>query len=166
MILYKADVNNVNKCSHNKTITMKKTIILLVVFSVCQAQYNDIYTKLKNCFNTASVVVCLKEEALKAINETIYSDKPITLYEVVDIVRDPNYSSNKSEESLPDDVSIRSNKLNELLYEKVDEFISSRTIQLNLNSVIEGRCKLKERVSKSSSCTYLLYSSIAFLIII
>lgn len=131
-----------NKRSHNKRTTMKKVIFLISVLSVaCQAQYNDIYTKLKSCFSSPSVVLCLKEEALHVINETIYSDKPITIYEMVDIVRDPTYSSNKSEEILPEDASLRSIKLNELLYEKVDEFISSRTVQLNLNSVIEGRCK-------------------------
>lgn len=121
---------------------MKKIIILLAAFSaICQAHYINIYAKLKNCLSSENAVVCLKEEALHAINETIYSDQPITLYDMVDIVRDPNYAPNKTEETLPQDSSLRSVKLNELLFEKLDEFISSRTVQLNLNSVIEGRCK-------------------------
>lgn len=150
MILYKDDVNEVDKCSHNK-LTMKKIIFLLVVLSAaCKAQYNDIYIKLKDCFGSANAVVCLKEEALNAINQTIYSDKPITLYEMVDIVRDPNYSPNTTEETLPAEASLRSAKLNELLFEKVDEFISSRTIQLNLNSVIEGKCVSSRQWSTKS----------------
>lgn len=138
MILYKAYVNEVDKCSHNNN-TMKKIIFLMVAFfAVSQAQHSGIYSKLKDCLSSENAVVCLKEEALHAINETIYSDTPLTFYEVVDIVRDPNYKPNNTEEALPEDATQRSTRLNELLFEKVDEFISSRTVQLNLNSVIEG----------------------------
>lgn len=140
MISYKAYVIEVDKCSHNKP-TMKKFVflLLLVSFAACQAQYGGIYTKLKDCLSSANAIVCLKEEALHAINETIYSDQPITLYEMVDIVKDPKYSPNDTDEALPEDADLRSVKLNELLYEKIDEFVSSRTVQLNLNSVIEGK---------------------------
>lgn len=138
MILYKAYVIEGDKCSHNNP-TMKRVVFLLVSFAACQAQYGGIYTKLKDCLGSANPVVCLKEEALHAINETIYSDQPITLYEMVDIVRDPKYSPNDTGEALPEDADLRSVKLNELLYDKIDEFVSSRTVQLNLNSVIEGK---------------------------
>lgn len=138
MVLYKAYVNGVDKCSQNK-LTMKRIVFLLLVsFTTCPAQYSGIYTKLKDCLSAKNAVVCLKEEALNAINETIYSDKPITLYEMVDIVKDPQYISNNTNEALPEDMDLRSAKLNELLFEKLDEFFSTRTVQLNLNSVIEG----------------------------
>lgn len=138
MILYKAYVNEVNKCSHKKFTMKRVAVFLLVCFATCKAQYGVIYGKLKDCLTSENAVVCLKEEALHAINETIYSDHPITIYEMVDIVRDPNYTANNTEGTLPEDADLRSAKLNELLFEKVDEFISSRTVQLNLNSVIEG----------------------------
>lgn len=84
-------------------------------------------------------MVCLKEEALKTLNETIMSDQPLTLYDSIDIVRDPSYQVNETEVDLPENATLRSEKLNDLLYEKLDEFVASRTIKLNLNSVFEGK---------------------------
>lgn len=84
-------------------------------------------------------MVCLKEEALKTLNETIMSDQPLTLYDSIDIVRDPSYKVNETEMELPENATLRSEKLNDLLYEKLDEFVASRTIKLNLNSVFEGK---------------------------
>lgn len=82
-------------------------------------------------------MICLKEEALILLNETIVSDKPVTIYDMIDVVKDPNYHSNTTEEPLPKDASLRSEKLTQMLEEKMDELIHSRTVKLNLNSVIQ-----------------------------
>lgn len=82
-------------------------------------------------------MVCLKEEALMTLNETIESDKPVTIYNMIDIVKDPNFVSNATEEPLPKDASRRNERLTEMLEDKMDELIQSRTVKLNLNSVIE-----------------------------
>lgn len=82
-------------------------------------------------------MICLKEEALITLNETIESDKPVTIFNMIDILKDPNYKSNITDELLPKDASQRSERLTEMLEEKVDELVQSRTVRLNLNSVIE-----------------------------
>lgn len=72
--------------------------------------------------------VCVKEMALNVVNESIFSEKPISFYGV-EIERNPHYSINSTEELLPIETSARSLKLNDILHDKIEEFLNPE--QLN-----------------------------------
>lgn len=154
MIPYKAPVNIWTRAVAK--ITMKTLVLLSLFLASCQAHFAEVYEKLRDCLGSKNAVVCLKEEALNAVNETVHSDQPITIYDTVDVVRDPNYKINDTGEALPEDAALRSRRLTELLYEKMEEFLSSRTLQLRLNSVIEG----EGRICATPRC--MIWNVIAF----
>lgn len=113
---------------------------ILFVFSLfALGRGQAIYRRVRDCLSKEFAMVCLKEEALKTLNETIMSDQPLTLYDSIDIVRDPSYKVNETEVELPVNATLRSEKLNDLLYEKFEEFVASRAVKFNLNSVFEGK---------------------------
>lgn len=105
----------------------------------CLGHDASVVRKIRDCLGQDYAVLCLKEKALDALNQTIMSDKPLNLYGMLDIVKDPNYVPNAIDVSaLPEDVGERSSKLNNLLYDKVEEFFESRSMKINLASVFEG----------------------------
>ncbi|XP_017778916.1 PREDICTED: uncharacterized protein LOC108564365 [Nicrophorus vespilloides] len=97
--------------------------------------------RIRGCLTHDGPVVCLKERALDVLNETIMSDKPMSLYGIVDVVKDPGYKASVDVEDLPRDLASRNLKLNEMIYDKVEEFFASRSLSLNLGNIIEGRGK-------------------------
>lgn len=116
-----------------------KFVFFCVLFSLCYGLDVSVTRKIRECLGQDYAVICLKEKALDALNETIMSDKPLHLYGMVDIVRDPNYVPNSIEDAkLPEDIGERSSKLNSLLYDKVEEFFESRSVKINLSNVFEG----------------------------
>lgn len=114
-------------------------LILLAVLQTTTAEETSIPRKIRDCLGQDTPTLCLKEKALAIINETIMSDAPLNIYGIVDIVKDPDYKPNTTHlESLPADDKERSLKLNSLLYEKLDEFIQSRSVKFSLGSMFEG----------------------------
>ncbi|KAG5876222.1 hypothetical protein JTB14_011665 [Gonioctena quinquepunctata] len=93
----------------------------------------------KKCFYEKHPSVCLKKKALEALKETIIDDRPITIG-FLEIQKNPDYFVNKTElENLPEEATERSGKLSDVLMEKIDEFLKSRTVKLNLSNAFEGR---------------------------
>lgn len=105
---------------------------------MCAAQLNW-YQRVRDCLSKEYAMVCLKEEALKTLDEAVTSNEAVTLFNTIDIVKDPTFQLNTTDEGLPENVTMRDAKLNSLLSRKFDDFINSRTIKLNLNSVVEGK---------------------------
>lgn len=99
----------------------------------------SVIKRMRECFTKDYTIVCLKERALDVINDTIFSDKPMNVYGLINIVKDPNFQANSTDDNnLPIDVNERNVKLNEMLYEKVEEFVESRSMKINLSDVFEG----------------------------
>lgn len=114
-------------------------ISFMILIGISQGRDIPILRSIRECIRSNSSIVCLKERALKIIDEAVASDQPLQLTEYVDIVRDPSYQMNLTEEeSLPRSLKERSEKLTDLLSRRVDEFFESRTLKLNLAKVFEG----------------------------
>lgn len=113
---------------------------LLADASTAQQDVTTTLKKIRECIASDQAILCLKERALDALNETTLSDKPITIYGVIDIVKDPAFVLNDTLESnfLPRDLKARSAKLNDMIYDKVEDFLGSRTIQIRLGDIFEG----------------------------
>lgn len=114
-------------------------ISLVYLVSVCYCQNVSLIKKIRECIIQEQAILCLKERALDVLNETIFNEKPLNVYGVIDIVKDPNYKVNETEESLPNDLIERNDKLNRMLYDKVEEFVQSRSMKINLSNVFEGK---------------------------
>lgn len=105
------------------------------------AELYKIVVSIKQCLVLKYPAVCLKERALKALNDTIFVDEPIYLgYIRIEKNRDYDWNSTKND-GLPNEISKRSIVLNDALYDKIQEFFKSRTIKLNVDEAIEGRFK-------------------------
>lgn len=115
------------------------TIVLaLLAFNEANAQDLTIIRHIRECLKGPTTVVCLKEKALKIIDEAMISEKPLKVMDMVDIVRNPNYVANKTDlQELPRDLKERNEMLNDMLIQKVDEFFQSRTVKFNLANIFK-----------------------------
>lgn len=127
------------------SVRILSIVLVLYILRGNNAQDTSILRSVRECLRTNSSVVCLKEKALRIIDEAMASDKPLKVSDYVDIVKDPNFQPDKSTlQVLPKDLQQRSEKLNDILVKKVDEFFESRTIKFNLANVFdEGIFKKK-----------------------
>ncbi|GLV32667.1 hypothetical protein CBL_00626 [Carabus blaptoides fortunei] len=125
------------------SVQILSIVLVLLLLQENNAQDISILRSVRECLRTNSSMVCLKEKALRIIDEAMVSDKPLKVSDYVDIVKDPNFQPDKSNlQVLPKDLKQRSEKLNDMLVKKVDEFFESRTIKFNLANVFdEGRAK-------------------------
>lgn len=117
----------------------------VLLFFFCAALLNSahcqeasVLKRIRECFTGENVSICLKEKALDVLNETIMSDKPFNIYGFVDIIKDPNFKTNTTEEYLPPNLDERNVQLNKILYDKVEEFVESRSMKVNLSNIFEG----------------------------
>lgn len=114
-------------------------IICVSFINVGLTQDFSLIKRMRECFTQDYTIVCLKERALDVINQTIFSDKPLNVYGLINIIKDPNFQVNTTEDNnLPSDVNERNIKLNDMLYDKVEEFVESRSMKINLSDVFEG----------------------------
>lgn len=112
---------------------------MLLVLQLTEAYNVSILRSIRECFRGNSSIVCLKERAFELIDEAVISDQPLQISDYVDIVRDPAYKVNMTDETdLPKDMNERSDKLNDMISRRVDDFFESRTVKFNLARVFEG----------------------------
>ncbi|KAK5644797.1 hypothetical protein RI129_006097 [Pyrocoelia pectoralis] len=116
-------------------------IFLSVAILLGSAQETIPFKRIRECLLKPHVIVCLKEEAVDILNKTIMSEQPMRIFDMIDIEKDPNYRCNISGKDLPEDISARSAKLNDILYHQVEDLFESRTVKFSLANVIEGRKK-------------------------
>lgn len=111
----------------------------------------------KECFYKKYPGVCLKERTLEALNETILDDRTIFLG-FLEIQKNPDYNFNKTEdEDLPEEETERNLKLSDVLMDKIDEFLKSRTIRLNLSNAFEGRLYIHSFIFEKRSKQFSRY---------
>lgn len=110
-------------------------ILVFVLFvKISAAMDRETYRSLvpfRECFTKTHPGLCLKEKALDSLNSTIMSDKPFIVFDMVEIVKNPNYHYNNSEK-LSEEPQARSLQLSEMLYKKIEEFFKSRIFKFNM----------------------------------
>lgn len=122
-----------------KKMLLPSTLLLLSVIQITCAFEPPILKRVRECLSRPLAMICLKEEALEVLNRTIMSEKPMRIFDTIEIAKDSNYRPNLFENELPEDATERNKKLNSLLHRKVEEFFESRSIKFSLANTFEGK---------------------------
>ncbi|PSN49213.1 hypothetical protein C0J52_16948 [Blattella germanica] len=115
------------------------------------------YRLVKDCARKPEMSSCLKIKAVVFLDRALGIEAPIRVNDYISLAREPSkdgtpkgrsmkqpLSETQLEESLPKTEEERNGRLDELLQEKVDSFLQSRSLQLNFpTDVFEGRKKKK-----------------------
>jgi hypothetical protein len=110
-----------------------------------------LYRLLADCAKTPDVSVCLKMKAVTFLDRAVSLKTPLLINDYVSLARDPTYqeghqgrsiqplSETQLEDSLPTSAEERSGRLDEMLQEKLNSFLQSRTLQMNFPAdIFEG----------------------------
>ncbi|KAJ8952322.1 hypothetical protein NQ318_017216 [Aromia moschata] len=115
--------------------------ILIYSHGISSQNVSDIFKTVlavRDCLSTSYSVLCLKEKALVVLNQTIMNDKPIH-FGIIEIKRNPEYFINTTDDqTLPREVKERSSRLTDIILEKIEEFLRSRVVKVNLVNAFEG----------------------------
>jgi hypothetical protein len=112
-----------------------------------------LYRLISDCAKTSDMSVCLKIKAVTVLDRVASLKTPLEINDYVSLARDPVYkedgaqgrslkplSETQLEESLPRSIEERNGQLDEMIQEKLDTFLQSRTLQLNFPAdVFEGK---------------------------
>lgn len=121
------------------SIKIAATLLVLYFIGYSTTQEISIIKSIRECVKENHTVLCLKERALKIVDEAVFSDQPIPVNDYLEIVRESSYKVNLTEEdNLPRDVNERNEILNQLLAKRLDEFFESRTMQLKMAQIVKG----------------------------
>ncbi|XP_044727546.1 uncharacterized protein LOC123291247 [Chrysoperla carnea] len=114
----------------------------------------SVFKKISECLHNGDSFVCLKEYTVTLLNDAIVNDKTISVSSYFDIVKDQNYHL-KEEDKLNDNklhqldtIKNQTEKnivLDELITDKLEQFLESRSLKINFAPVIEGRGKKKDK---------------------
>ncbi|KDR19951.1 hypothetical protein L798_05229 [Zootermopsis nevadensis] len=115
-----------------------------------------LYRLFVDCAKTQDVSVCLKMKAVTFMDRAVSLKIPLMINDYISLARDPAYkegpqgrsmqplSETQLDESLPKSAEERGERLDELLQEKLNSFLQSRTLQLNFPAdIFEGRKRKK-----------------------
>lgn len=111
-----------------------------------------LYRLISDCAKTSDMSVCLKIKAVTVLDKVTSLKIPLEINDYVSLARDPMYkedgpqgrslkllSETQLEESLPRSTEERNGRLDEMIQEKLDTFLQSRTLQLKFPAdVFEG----------------------------
>lgn len=110
-----------------------------------------LYRLFVDCAKTPDVSVCLKMKAVTFMDRAVSLKIPLMINDYISLARDPAYkegpqgrsmqplSETQLDESLPKSAEERGERLDELLQEKLNSFLQSRTLQLNFPAdIFEG----------------------------
>jgi hypothetical protein len=111
-----------------------------------------LYRLVSDCAKTSDMSVCLKIKAVTVLDRVASLKTALQINDYVSLVRDPMYkedgpqgrslkplSETQLEESLPRSAEERNGRLDDMIQEKLDTFLQSRTLQLNFPAdVFEG----------------------------
>lgn len=114
-------------------------LLVLCLSHLTKGQEISIFKSIRECLRENSTALCLKERALKIVDEAVTSDQPIPVNDYIDIVRDSSYQVNlTAEEDLPRDLKERSESLTQLLIKRVDDFFESRSMKFKMAKIMQG----------------------------
>jgi hypothetical protein len=112
-----------------------------------------LYRLITDCSKAADMSVCLKIKAVTVLDRVASLRTPLQINDYVSLARDPLFkeegpqgrslrplTETQLEESLPRSAEDRSGRLDDMLQEKLDTFLQSRTLQLSFPAdVFEGQ---------------------------
>ncbi|XP_018321591.1 uncharacterized protein LOC108734501 [Agrilus planipennis] len=122
------------------TVQLVVISLLMTEFGIAAGDVHIVH-RVRKCIGKDYSMVCIKEELLDILNQTVMSHESFRLGNWMEIERDPEYVANHIDEDLPTNMEKRDEKLTELLYRKAEEYFESRSLRLHLADVIEGRKK-------------------------
>ncbi|XP_069679303.1 uncharacterized protein [Periplaneta americana] len=124
-----------------------------------EGNWKVLYRLITDCAQKSDMSVCLKMKAVTFLDRAITMKNPLLVNDYLSLARDPSYkdetvgpqgrslkplSEAQLEQSLPESLEERSERLDDMLQDKVDKFLQSRTVQLNFPAdVFEGRRRKK-----------------------
>lgn len=115
------------------------TVCSVTSIGVCAQDFSLYLRNVRNCLYGNDSVDCVKEETVDILNETVYSEEPIRLLNSIDIVRNKGYVPEYSEQFWMAKSTQRSVALSDAIFNKIEEFFKSRTIQFRIgDSIGEG----------------------------
>jgi hypothetical protein len=116
-----------------------------------------LYRLTTDCAKTSDMTVCLKMKIVTFLDRMVSLRAPLMINDYISLARDPAYkegpqgrsmkplSEAQLEESLPRSMEERSNRLNEMIEEKLDSFLQSRNLQMSIPAdVFEGEYVLRQ----------------------
>jgi hypothetical protein len=112
-----------------------------------------LYRLITDCAKASDMTVCLKIKVATVLDRVTSLKTPLQLNDYISLARDPEYtddgpqgrslkplSEKQLEESLPRPAEERNGRLDEMIQEKLDTFLQSRTLQLSFPAdVFEGQ---------------------------
>ncbi|KAJ4450982.1 hypothetical protein ANN_02417 [Periplaneta americana] len=135
-----------------------------------EGNWKVLYRLITDCAQKSDMSVCLKMKAVTFLDRAITMKNPLLVNDYLSLARDPSYkdetvgpqgrslkplSEALLEQSLPQSLEERSERLDDMLQDKVDKFLQSRTVQLNFPADVfedtdRARClALQQNVSGS-----------------
>jgi hypothetical protein len=115
-----------------------------------------LYRLITDCAKTSDISVCLKMKVVTFLDRVTSIRAPLQINDYVSLARDPAYkdgpqgrsmkplSEAQLEESLPRSIEERSSRLDEMIQEKLDNFLQSRSLQMSIPAdVFEGEFILR-----------------------
>ncbi|KAI4461709.1 hypothetical protein MML48_5g00002976 [Holotrichia oblita] len=117
----------------------KLLAICIMMIVEVRSQNLSLYLKsVRDCLSSNNSAICVKEETLDLLNETIYSDEPIRLLGNINISRNKEYIPEFKQEAMPLEASQRSLVLNDAILSRIEDFFKSRLIQFKIADSSEG----------------------------
>lgn len=113
-------------------------ICVMMIVQVCTQNFSLYLKNVRQCLSSNNSAICVKEETLDLLNETIYSDEPIYLLGNINISRNKEYMPEFTQEAMPLEASQRSLVLNDAILTKIEDFFKSRLIQFKVSDSSEG----------------------------
>ncbi|KAF6208880.1 hypothetical protein GE061_014622 [Apolygus lucorum] len=146
-------------------VSLRVLALAVVALSCCCSAEDGIssgmrvmYSVYKQCEEAQDPVICLKARAVKLVDRALHAEA-IPIVDGISLTKRPETErSLKAElEPLPADLESRSSKVDDLLWNRVDAFLQSHSVQFNMPSFIndvmyenedgeEGRGKRKRLI--------------------
>jgi len=103
-----------------------------------------LYRLITDCAKTSDISVCLKMKVVTFLDRIVSLRTPLQINDYISLARDPAYkegpqgrsmkplSEAQLEESLPRAMDERSSRLDEMIQEKLGNFLQSRSLQMSI----------------------------------
>lgn len=117
-----------------------------------EGNWKVLYRLVTDCARTSDISVCLKMKVVTFLDRITSFKAPLQINDYISLARDPEYKEDSQarlmkplseaqlEESLPRAIDERSSRLDEMIQEKLDNFLQSRSLQMSIPAdVFEGK---------------------------
>lgn len=132
-----------------------RQLLLLALFAgsaFTESDYSNLkvlYNAIEKCSEDKDVGVCLKIKAIGIMDRALVQDEPLPLTDYVAIAKDPTarindnvYNETETEIAarLPRSYEEKSSTLDQMLYDRLNKYLETRTLQLSIpTDILEGK---------------------------